>query len=173
MRTGVSQGVVIVEWLASPAGDMIADAVVALLMHAQSSAASIRLTSKPCRHSRSDDNAGTADGEPANKKAKESEEDATETRLRLMHETLKKQFEAVEAVYEGKTASFEIKLDTTLESGVELGDDGVLICTAKVEFEDDLGVNAIITVECPDKKIATNVQGCLRNLATSLAPISI
>ena len=150
---------------------MIADAVVALLMHAQSSAASIRLTSKPCRHSRPED---IADGEPANKKAKESDEgDPTETRLRLMHKTLKKQFETVEAVYEGKSASFEIKLDTTLESGLELGDDGVLTCTAKVEFEDDLGVNALITVECLDKKIASNVQGCLRNLATSLAPISI
>lgn len=172
MRTGISKGVAIVEWEASPAGDMIADAVVALLMHAQSSAASIRLTSKPCRHSRPEGE-GETDGEPASKKAKESEKDATETRLRIMHETLKKQFETVEAVYEGKTASFEIKLDTALESGVELDDDGILTCTAKVEFEDDLGVNAVITVECADKKIASNVQDCLRNLSTSLAPISI
>ena len=156
------------EWDASPAGDMIADAVVALLMHAQSSAASIRLTSKPCRHSRPN---GEDEGEPAQKKAKE--DDATETRLRIMHDTLKKQFETVEAVYEGNAASFEITLDTGLDSGVVLDDDGVLTCTAKVEFEDASGLNAVITVECQDKKIASNVRDCLRNLSVSLAPISI
>ena len=44
------RGVAVVEWDASPANDVIADAVVALVMHAQTSAASIRLFSKPCRH---------------------------------------------------------------------------------------------------------------------------
>jgi len=168
VRCGVSKGAVIVEWEASPAGDMIADAVVALLMHAQSSAASIRLTSKPCRHSRPDDK---DDGEPAQKKSKESTS-ATEVGLRIMHNTLKKQFESVEAVYEGYSASYEIKLDTQLDAAVELGDDGVLTCTAKVEFDDASGLNAVITVECEDKKIASNVQDCLRNLSLSMAPIS-
>ena len=42
------RGVAVVEWDASPANDVIADAVVALVMHAQTSAASIRLFSKPC-----------------------------------------------------------------------------------------------------------------------------
>ncbi len=55
VTTGKTRGVAIVEWEASPEGDVIADAVVALLMHAQSSTASIRLTSKPCRHPRASD----------------------------------------------------------------------------------------------------------------------
>ena len=46
--TAKRRGVAVVEWDASPANDVIADAVVALLMHAQTSAASIRLFSKPC-----------------------------------------------------------------------------------------------------------------------------
>lgn len=155
------------EWEASPAGDMIADAVVALIMHAQSSAASIRLTSKPCRHSRPGDEEGI--DEPAKKKAKDN---ATETRLRLMHETLKKQFESIEATYEGNSASFEIKLDTALESGA-LNGDGVLICTVAVEFEDSMGLDAKIKVECEDEKLASNIQECLKNLATTAAPIKI
>ena len=130
------------EWEASPAGDMIADAVVALIMHAQSSAASIRLTSKPCRHS-----PPTEDGEaPAAKKVK-AEEDPTETRLRYLHKMLKEQYgDSVEAVYDAYSASYEIKLDTALESGV-MDEDGMLAVTAKVEFEDDSGNHAKITVE--------------------------
>lgn len=167
MQCGYSKGVVIVEWEASPAGDVIADAVVALIMHAQSSAASIRLTSKPCRHSRPGEDAN--EDEPAKKKAREN---ATEVRLRLMHEALKKQFEAVDAIYDGNSATFEVKLDTALESGV-LDDDEVLICNATVEFEDSTGVDAKVTVESKDEKLAANIQECLKNLATSSAPITI
>lgn len=169
VRCGVSKGVVIVEWEASPAGDMIADAVVALVMHAQSSAASIRLSSKPCRHSPPTDE----DGEPAKKKAREEgDESPTQSRLRFIHNTLKKQYESVEAVYDGNTGTFEIKLDTSLDSGV-MDEDGMLTVTARVDFEDDTGVNAKISVESKDKKIASNVQDCLRNVCTSLAPISV
>ena len=168
MKCGQSKGVVIVEWEASPAGDMIADAVVALVMHAQSSAASIRLTSKPCRHSRPSEE----EDEPAMKKQREEDraEGCTEDRLRLIHDTLKKQFELVEAVYEGKTATFEIKTDTSFESG--LLDDGFLKCSVRVEFENALGVNAKIEVECKDAKLAANVQECLRNLSAAMAPIT-
>jgi hypothetical protein len=45
IRTGLKNSVANVEWQASSAGDVIADSVVALLMHVQSSAASICLTS--------------------------------------------------------------------------------------------------------------------------------
>eukprot|EP00584_Thalassiosira_punctigera_P005734 CAMPEP_0172534282 /NCGR_PEP_ID=MMETSP1067-20121228/6709_1 /TAXON_ID=265564 ORGANISM="Thalassiosira punctigera, Strain Tpunct2005C2" /NCGR_SAMPLE_ID=MMETSP1067 /ASSEMBLY_ACC=CAM_ASM_000444 /LENGTH=653 /DNA_ID=CAMNT_0013319059 /DNA_START=73 /DNA_END=2030 /DNA_ORIENTATION=- len=45
---GGTPGAVTVEWDCSSVGDVIADSVVALIMHAQSSAASIRLTSQPC-----------------------------------------------------------------------------------------------------------------------------
>jgi Pre-mRNA 3'-end-processing endonuclease polyadenylation factor C-term len=164
-----------VEWEASPSGDMIADAVVALIMHAQSSAASIRLTSKPCRHSGPIEDEESAE-QPAQKKAKAAGQDdddgSTEKRLRFLHQTLLKQFESVETVYDAKSATFEIKLDTALESGITMDEDGKLTCTAKVEF-DDLGLNATITVECKDKKVATNVQDCLRNVCTSLAPIGV
>jgi hypothetical protein len=165
---GKTRGVAVVEWEASPAGDVIADAVIALLMHAQSSAASIRLTSKPCRHSRAQDE----DGEPSAKKPREEDEGLTESRLRLICDTLRDQFEQVEAVYEGNIGTFEITTDTGLESGVA-DENGVLTCTAKVIFDDSVGGNAEITVECPDQKLASNVQECLRNLASTLVPLKV
>lgn len=166
VTTGKTRGVAIVEWEASPEGDVIADAVVALLMHAQSSTASIRLTSKPCRHPR----ASVESDEPSKKQKREGESTTSESRLRLIYDTLKDQFENVEAVYEGNTGSFEITSDAGLESGT-VGEDGTLICTATVEFDDGSGASAKITVECPDKKLGSNVQECLQNLAAAAAPI--
>lgn len=161
---GKNEGVAIVEWEASPAGDVIADALVALIMHAQSSTASIRLTSKPCRHPRS------SDEEPDSKKARGSGESLSENRLRLIKDTLLDQFENVEAVYEGNMATYEITTDTGLDAGV-VQEEEPLVCTAKVSFEDSNGGNAEISVECIDKKLASNVQECLRNLARGLAPL--
>lgn len=166
----------IVEWEGSPAGDMIADAAIALLMHAQSSAASIRLTSRPCRHSRPVN--VPEDDERAQKSAKEEADDddgrsPTEVRLRCCHDLLKKSFKDIEAVYDVSSASFEFKLDAPLESGIELDEDGTITCNVKVEFPDERGLDALITVECKDKKIASNIQTMLRNLARTLAPIPI
>ena len=160
------KGVAVVEWEASPAGDVIADALIALLMHAQSSAASIRLTSKPCRHSRSEEDQEA----PSSKKARSSNEDLTEGKLRFIKDSLKDQFETVEAVYEGNTGTYEITTDSGLDSGTT-NEDGVLTCTAKVAFDDSTGSNAEITVECPDQKLSANVRECLRNLTTTFAPI--
>jgi hypothetical protein len=166
VTTGKTRGVAIVEWEASPAGDVIADAVVALLMHAQSSTASIRLTSKPCRHPRVSE-----EEEESSKKQKREEETTSESRLRLVHYTLKDQFVAVEAVYEGNTGTFEITTDSGLGSS-SLGDDEkALVCTANVAFDDDSGRVAKITVECSDKKLASHVRECLQNLASAAAPI--
>jgi hypothetical protein len=138
-------------------------------MHAQSSAASIRLTSKPCRHPRAQDE----DGEPSAKKPREDDaEGLTESRLRLICDTLRDQFEQVEAVYEGNIGTYEITTDTGLESGVA-DENGVLTCIAKVVFADSVGGNAEITVECPDQKLASNVQECLRNLANTLVPLKV
>ena len=81
------KGVAVVEWEASPAGDVIADALIALLMHAQSSAASIRLTSKPCRHSRSDESQSD-DEAPSSTKARSDGEEVTESRLRFIKNAL-------------------------------------------------------------------------------------
>ena len=163
---GNSKSVAIVEWEASPAGDVIADAVIALLMHAQSSAASIRLTSKPCRHPRSVED---EDG-PSSKKARE--DDLASSRLKLIADTLRDQFAEVEAVYEGNTGSFEIKTNTDLESGAA-DEKGAIICTLKVEFDDAMAQNAEISVECPDSKLAANVQDCIKNLAAAAAPLQI
>jgi hypothetical protein len=170
---GSNKGVAVVEWEASPAGDVIADATIALLMHAQSSAASIRLTSKPCRHPRAseEDNGqdSTTDVEPASKKPRE---ELTESRLRLIRDTLRDQFETVEAVFEGNTATYEIVTDCGLESGA-LDDNGLLTCNAKVTFDGPTGDTAEISVECSDNKLASTVLECLRNLANALAPLKV
>lgn len=156
----------IVEWEASPAGDVIADAVIALLMHAQSSAASIRLTSKPCRHPRPSDE----DSTPSSKKSRA--EDVTQSRLVLIKDTLKDQFEKVEAVYEGNTGTFEILTDSGLES-TAVTEDGELTCTAKVAFADATGSQAEITVECADHKLAQHVQECLKGFAATFVPAAL
>lgn len=152
----------VVHWQASPAGDVIADSLVALLMHAQSSAASIRLTSKPCRHPRDDE------GKESEKKQR-TEEDNAKERLRFIYFTLKDQFEDVEATYEGNRGTFEVTTDGGLESDVE---DGKLVCTVRVELDDSSAQAAEIAVECKDEKLATNVQACLRNIAQATFPIS-
>ena len=175
VTTGKTRGVATVSWDASPAGDILADAVVALLMHAQSSIASIRLTSQPCGHRRKktpEDN-----DEPASKKQKEEEEEESpanviESRLRLIHNTLLEQFDNVEATYEGSTASFEIQTDTGLEKYP--ADGGILTCTVKIEFEDESnGIEAKVTVECEDATLAGNLQECVKNVALSSAPIKL
>ena len=162
----MTNGVAIVEWEASPAGDVIADAVIALLMHAQTSVASIRLTSKPCRHPRSSD-----DGSAISSNKKSRAEDMSQSRLKLIKDTLKDQFHIVEVVYEGNTGTFEITTDSGLDSNAAT-ENGVLVCTAKVSFSDNTGSFAEIVVECPDQKLGSHVQNCLKGLASTLAPIS-
>ena len=153
----------IVEWEASPAGDVIADAVIALLMHAQSSAASIRLTSKPCRHPRSSEE----DSVPFSKKSRA--EGVAHNRLVLIKDTLKDQFDKVEVVYEGNIGTFEISTDSGLES-TAVTEDGKLTCTVKVSFADETGSNAEITTECADRKLASYVQECLKGFAETFVP---
>eukprot|EP00934_Nitzschia_sp_Nitz4_P008826 Nitzschia sp. Nitz4//scaffold58_size112336//52644//55069//NITZ4_004031-RA/size112336-augustus-gene-0.23-mRNA-1//-1//CDS//3329554983//8816//frame0 len=162
-------GVARVEWEASPAGDVIADALIALLMHAQSSAASIRLTSKPCRHPRT--NGDSSSDEPSPKKSRQ-EETLSENRLRFIQDTLREQFAQVEAVFEGKTGTYEITTDTGLDTDIT-NEEGPLTCSAKVAFSDDLASCAEITVECSDQKLAANVRDCIRAMAATLAPIPL
>jgi cleavage and polyadenylation specificity factor subunit 3 len=145
---------VIVEWMASPAGDVLADSVVALLMHAQSSAASIRLTSKPCCGKRRDDETDVTEQEDASKKQKTD----TYERLRLIHQTLRDQYQNVEAIYEEPNATYEIVTD---------GDK----VTVKVEMQDD--TTAKVSVESAEEKLASNVQDCIRNLLAATAPIQV
>jgi len=167
---GKTERVAIVEWDASPAGDVIADALIALIMHAQSSAASIRLSSKPCRHPRADNIDEDDNGEEEGSSAKKPRTSLTDNRLRLIKDTLKDQFDRVEAVYEGNTASYEITTDTGVDSGVVLEEE-LLTCTVNVSFPDDSGGIAEIKVECLDQKLASNVQECLRNLTKATSPL--
>lgn len=166
VTTGKSNGVAIVEWEASPAGDVIADSVVALLMHAQSSASSIRLTSKPCRHPR---DPGLGEME-SSKKQKAGESDIVRDRLRYMHALLSEQFQTVESVYESNKGSFEIITDSGLESGV-LNEEGKLTCSVTVEFDDASGSNAKVIVECLDSKLAKNIQEMLRNAVAAASVV--
>jgi len=165
VTTGLKKGVATVEWEASPAGDLIADSVVALLMHAQSSASSIRLTSKPCRHPR---DPGVFESQKKQKTGDTA--DIIGGRLRFIHSLLKEHFQSVEAVYEGNMGSFEIITDSGLEAGV-LDEDGKLKCSVTVEFDDAAGSNAKITVECVDTKLANNVQAMLRNAVTAATSV--
>jgi len=165
--SGLKKGVVTVEWEASPAGDVVADSVVALIMHAQSSGALIRLTSKPCRHPR---DVASDDGIAQKKVKAEDDNELVHSRLRFVGALLKDQFQNVEAVYEGSRASYEIETDAGLESGV-LNDDGKLKCMVSVEFDDEAASLAKISVECADKKIATNVQDMLQNAITAASAV--
>eukprot|EP00751_Fragilariopsis_kerguelensis_P043999 CAMPEP_0170986514 /NCGR_PEP_ID=MMETSP0736-20130129/6132_1 /TAXON_ID=186038 /ORGANISM="Fragilariopsis kerguelensis, Strain L26-C5" /LENGTH=685 /DNA_ID=CAMNT_0011410673 /DNA_START=89 /DNA_END=2148 /DNA_ORIENTATION=- len=173
VHIGKTERVAIVEWEASPAGDVVADALIALIMHAQSSAASIRLSSKPCRHPRADnkDEGNSGEEESSAKKPRHDATSLTENRLRLIKDTLKDQFDRVEAVYEGNSASYDITTDIVCDSGVTPEEEPIT-CTVNVSFPDDSGEIAEIKVECLDKKLASNVQECLRNLTKATSPLS-
>lgn len=163
---GKTKGVATVSWEASPANDVIADAVVALVMHAQSSTASIRLTSKPCRHPRA------AEEEPPSKIARDESTTST-SRLQLIAHTLKDQFEQVETVYDGNNhANYEITTDCGFDA-TALSEEGKLVCNVSVQFEDDKGNNATVTVECGDSKIANHVRECIRNLTAAAGPVEL
>ena len=162
---GARKNIAAVEWEASPADDVIADSVVALLMHAQSSAASIQLTSKPCRHPR--DSESDLASSKKQRSTGDKDGDIIASRSRFIFEILKEQFQHVEASYEGNKATFEIRTDAGLESDI-LDDEGGLLCTVRVEFFDQRGEDAKVTVQSNDEKLAKNVQACL-NSAVSTA----
>lgn len=156
---------VVVEWEASPAGDVVADSVIALIMHAQSSSASIRITSQPCRHTRPKIKEETAN--VPNKRVKTEDEseqvggDLVQERLRMLHAVLREQFENVEAVYEGLHGTFDIATDIGLSNATN--EDGVLPCSVRVVFTDSTAASAKIVVESPDERLAANVQRTLQN----------
>ncbi len=149
------------EWKASPVTDILADSVIALLMHTQSSAASIRLTSKPCYHGRSPDSDEKEDG-PDKKRSKSI--------LRMFHDTLLKQFENIEATYEARKAAFEINTDAGLESGA-LTTGEKLVCNVIVELPEEDSMKAKISVDCSDLKLAGNVQECLKRISEACLPL--
>jgi len=176
---GKTRGVVTVEWDCSSVGDVIADSVVALIMHAQSSAASIRLTSQPCNHRRKKLREGIDETVDEDRK-----KDEAEVFLRALHQALKDQFLFVEATYEANKGTFEVRIDAnTVKGGKEGGEDNDdnneedvdsgIICVAIVEFNDGFDGTAKITVESEDEKLASNIRACLQNVATASAPIAL
>jgi len=170
--TGQSQGIATVEWDASPIGDILADSVVALLMHAQSSPASIRLTSQPCNH---DQPNTESDDLPPSKRPKENTEkdktDLRKSRLELVHSMLSDQYDGVELEM-NETATvgkFIIKTDAGLESSTSISEGGHLECTVTIEFEKlDYGK---VSVECEDGKLASNIRDCIKNLTAASVPL--
>lgn len=148
-----------VKWEASPAGDSIADSVVALIMHAQSSSASIRLTSQPCRRAH---HQVTEDEPFAKRVKKESGGDLVDSRLKLLYGVLRQQFLNVDAIYEGLNATFEIETDVGLSKDV-LNEEGKLMCSVRVSFIDETATAAQISVESRDTKLAKNVEELLQN----------
>ena len=180
----------VVEWEASPAGDVVADSVIALIMHAQSSAASIRLTSQPCRHSRRPASSSTEDSpgrSSSNKKIKmetdEEEVDLVQSRLKMLYGVLRQQFQHVEAMYEGLHGTFDIVTDIGLSGGGGGGssssitpdddddDGGRLACSVRVVFTDASGADAKIVVESVDTKMAAHVQETLQNAVRAAAAV--
>ena len=164
---GKTKGVVTVEWDCSSVGDVIADSVVALIMHAQTSSAAIKLTGRPCSHRRK-------------KQREEEEKDLTKTTteeyLKALYQALSDQFLSVEATYEANKGTFEIKIDAKNGEDGEAAageDDGALVCNATVEFEKDSDGIAKITVESEDEKLANNVRACLQGVAAASAALPI
>jgi hypothetical protein len=135
-------------------------------MHSQSSAASIRLSGRPCNHKRKKQREGAENEDP---------QKAIEDHLRIMLQSLRDNFISVEAIYEAKKATFEITIDANTGNNVEAdGEENQgLVCTATVAFENDLNDVAKITVESEDEKLATNVRDCLQNIAIASAPFAI
>lgn len=116
-----------------------------------------------------DENRGE-DGSSA-KKPRHDDASLTEKGLRLIKEALKDQFDRVEFVCEGNSASYEITTDTGIDSGLVQEEDPI-ICTVNASFSNESGGIAEIKVECIDHKLASNVQECLRNLNRATAPLS-
>lgn len=151
---GKTPGVATVVWQAHPEHDVLADAVVALISQAQCSPAAIRLTSQPCRHRGSNTTEQQSRAEPAV---------LTESRIHVMRDTLRRQFENVEVVTEGNQATFEIRQDDAADA----------TCTVHVNFPDGQGHSATVHAESIDAALAHNVQDCIQSLAAATYPIPI
>lgn len=181
----VGKGTAIVEWDANPKGDVLADAILSLIMHAQSSAASVRMTSQPCRHyrPREEENKDTQDS----KKIK-TRTSTVESRLKFIYTTLKEQFENVEAIYEGSKGVYEIitdcgylPVDETKKGNDNDGDEttkddsnnNLLNCTVTVLFQDQDGDQAQVAVESRDEQMANHVRNCIQTLAHAMQPINV
>jgi len=149
-------GVVTVEWDATPVADLLADSVIALLMHAQSSPASIRLTSQPCSHSR-------RPGSPSSKKPKPL------PLLEGIQTLLEQQFDVYETKINHPTATYTIHTDTGLEVALGEGQE-YMVTTVKVDLN---LTGAKVAVQSDDSKLATNIRDCIQSFLKAASPIVI
>lgn len=141
-------------------------------MHAQSSTASIRLSSKPCRHYSDSGLLDNDQNEPKKKRSQRNgENDVVESRLRFAHGLLKDQFCNVEATYEGSKATFEIITDSGLESTISVNADGKVHCNITIEIDSETCDNAKISTECIDQTLASNIHKMLKNALTTFMKI--
>lgn len=137
-------------------------------MHAQSSSASIRLTSQPCRRSHHQQ----TDSAPSPKKVKtESGRDLVDSRLKLLYGVLRQQFLNVDATYEGLDATFDIETDAGLAKDT-LNEDGKLLCSVRVSFNDATATAAKVSVESRDTKLAANVEEMLQIAVKSATAVN-
>jgi hypothetical protein len=184
-------GIATVEWNASPLNDVVADAIVALLMHTQSSASSIRATSRPCAHnprrrrkrndSKSSESLDKVDDDLAQDNSEEKKlKNQKSSLLRLCHQALLESYSNVDAVFEPSIATFEIRLNDQCPSSTKASGDETLAadgptasCTVTVSFKSENSLDAKVSVECSDTKLATIIQDCIRNIALASAPISL
>jgi len=171
VTVGKTKGVATVEWDASPVRDLIADSVIALLMHAQSSSAAIRITSQPCNHSNNGNNTP--------QQQQEQQKEIQRHRLELAYKLMTDQFSNVEATYTDTTGTFIVRNHDNEQNNNE--DTAVvendMLVKAVVEFYENsqkgMQHDAKITVTSSDEKIAANVQDCLHYLTSAAAPIPI
>lgn len=161
---GERRGIATVEWNANPVSDLLADSAIALLMHAQSSAASIRLTSKPCSH-RSIKREFIDDDQPNSKKIKSVYQSFVEA----VHKILSDQFEIVQVTLDENSALFQLQTEVVLNS--ETGQQESVKCEVYLEFLGDTETNFKLKVHCDDKKIAGNIRDCIRSLSDASRPI--
>ena len=147
---------------------MLADAVIALLMHAQSSTASIRITSKPCcRRS-------TTENQPPTKKTREDNtSNLVEHRLNLAFDLLRIHFEDVQSELDLNNYIGKFIVSSDLQDPDESDKMPEAICTVIIQFEDDSAMDAKISVESSDEKLASNIRDCLQSLTESAAPIQV
>jgi len=149
-------------WAASPVNDMLADACVALIMHAQSSAASIRITSKPCFHEKEEEEEEEEEEGGGRKKSK-VEESPKEVRLRMAKKLLDDLFKDVEADME--KGIFTVKCEVNKEK-----ED--VVCVVTLEFSED-NSGCRVSVDCADEQQGGLVKDCIMQLGKATAPFKV
>jgi len=151
-----------IEWESSPVGDLLADSVVAIIMHAQSAGASIRMSGTPCKEK--------GGGEGATTKTEESAEEIKKKRLALAERLLKEQFSNVVSNLDSGT--FVIKFYKKAKAAASEDGSGEILCGVKIVFTDD-NSGCQIRVRCENDSVGKSVKECLSRMATASGPLQV